>query len=217
MMWSDVAMTFYAELPMRRMRQILGDLFFVFWVGLWIRLGMWLHDVALGLAKPGELTESAATALGDRLQGAGERMGEVPVVGGNVSVPFDQAAEASRSLAAAGRTQADAAVSFAWWPGLLVALTPILVAALYYLPKRWRFARTAAAGRRFVDATADLDLFALRAMAHQPLHVLARISDDPAGAWRNGDQQIIRELAELELAAVGMSAPVAPGTLEATG
>lgn len=205
-------MTLYADLPLRRMRQILGDLLFVVWIVVWIRLGVWLHDVALALAKPGEMTDTAATRLGDRLQGAGDRLGDVPLVGGNVSEPFAQAADATRSLAEAGRAQAEAATTFSWWLGLLVALIPIVIVTAFYVPMRWRFARTAAAGRRFVDATADLDLFALRAMGHQPLHVLARISDDPAGAWRQGDQQVIRQLADLELAACGMRGTVPPPT-----
>ena len=35
-----------------------------------------------------------------------------------------------------------------------------------------------------------MDLFALRAMSHQPLHRLTRISGDPAGAWRRGDADV---------------------------
>ena len=41
----------------------------------------------------------------------------------------------------------------------------------------------------------DLDLFALRAMANQPMHVLAAISDDPVRAWRSGDRRVIDALA----------------------
>jgi hypothetical protein len=70
-----------------------------------------------------------------------------------------------------------------------------------------RFARRAGAARRLVDAAPHLDLFALRAMAHQPMHVLARISDDPAGAWRRGDRDVIRALATRELASVGLRPP----------
>ena len=56
---------------------------------------------------------------------------------------------------------------------------------------------------------ADLDLFALRALSHQPLHVLAKISDDPAGAWREGDRSVIARLADLELRDCGLAAPPA--------
>ncbi|HEY0776081.1 MAG TPA: hypothetical protein VGD51_18490, partial [Nocardioidaceae bacterium] len=64
--------------------------------------------------------------------------------------------------------------------------------------------------RRFIDSSDDLDLFALRAMAHQPLHRLARISDDPAGAWRRGDPDVVRRLATLELRDSGLSVPEVP-------
>ena len=73
-----------------------------------------------------------------------------------------------------------------------------------YLPLRWRFVREATAGQRFVDSGSDLDLFALRAMANQPLHRLARISDDPVRAWRDGDPDVVRALAVLELRDVGL-------------
>jgi hypothetical protein len=36
------------------------------------------------------------------------------------------------------------------------------------------------------------------------MRVLARVSDDPAGAWRARDPEVVRRLAELELADVGL-------------
>jgi hypothetical protein len=60
-----------------------------------------------------------------------------------------------------------------------------------------------------VDADADLDLFALRAMANQPLHVLARISSDPAGDWRRRDPAVVRALAAVELRSAGLRPPAA--------
>ena len=66
--------------------------------------------------------------------------------------------------------------------------------------------REATAGRRFIDSVDDLDLFALRAMARQPMHRLARISDDPAGAWRRQEPRWCA-LAALELRDSGLSVP----------
>ena len=63
--------------------------------------------------------------------------------------------------------------------GLSVALIPILVAAAIHLPIRWRFVREATAGVRFIDAQEDLDLFALRALANQPVRVLAEVGLRP--------------------------------------
>ena len=68
-------------------------------------------------------------------------------------------------------------------------------------------ARRTTAARHLVDADADVDLFALRAMTTQPMHVLARITDDPVGAWRRRDARLIRELGSLELRAAGLRPP----------
>ena len=101
----------------------------------------------------------------------------------------------------------------AFWLGLSVALIPVLIVAAFYLPVRLRFIREATAGRRFIDATADLDLFALRALARQPMHVLARVHDDPAGAWRASDPDVVAALADLELRECGLRprAPLSAG------
>ena len=58
-----------------------------------------------------------------------------------------------------------------------------------------------------MDGPADLDLFALRAMAHQPVHRLAAVSDDPVRAWRDGDAAVVRALALLELEEAGLTPP----------
>jgi hypothetical protein len=44
-------------------------------------------------------------------------------------------------------------------------------------------------------------------MANQPMHRLAKISDDPVGAWRDGDTEVITRLADLELRSTGLRAP----------
>jgi hypothetical protein len=105
----------------------------------------------------------------------------------------------------------EAVQTLAFWLALAVALIPILVLLWVYLPPRLRFVRRASAGQKFLDEAADLDLFALRAMTHQPLHVLAGLDDDPAGAWRRGDRNVIDRLAELELRSVGLRMPAKVG------
>ena len=84
---------------------------------------------------------------------------------------------------------------------------PILIVGATWLVLRLRFVRRASAAQRFIDAEPDLDLFALRAMANQPMPRLAKISDDPAGAWRRGDLDVIHALAGLELADGGCAHP----------
>ena len=87
------------------------------------------------------------------------------------------------------------------------ALVPVLIVGFVWLVLRLRFVRRASAAQRFIDAAPDLDLFALRAMANQPMPRLAKVSDDPAGAWRRGDPDVIHALALLELRECGLRPP----------
>ena len=197
-------MKLFADTPVRRTAQVLADLFFVAWLVVWVWIGMAVHDGTLELAGPARQTDSAATSMAEQFRDAGSMLGETPLVGDELAVPFDNAADASDGIAAAGRDTVSAVERLALLLGLSVALIPILIVAAIHLPRRWRFVREATAGARFVDTREDLDLFALRALANQPMRVLARISDDPAGAWRARDPEVVRKLAALELADVGL-------------
>ena len=200
-------LTLYADLPARRALQVLGDVGLLLWVWLWVVLAGKVRDATLELRGPGARVDSSATDLARRLRDAGEKVSSVPLVGDGVRKPFDGAGSAARELAGAGRAQVAATESLAHWLFWVVLLLPVLVVAWSYLPGRVAFVRRATAGRRFLDSGADLDLFALRAMAHQPLHVLARVDDDPAGAWRRGDPAVVDALARLELRSVGLRPP----------
>ena len=206
-MWSDGAMKLYAESPGRRTAQLLADLLLVVWLVAWAWAGSVVHDATLELGAPGEQLAESATGLSGALQDAGGTLGDVPVVGDEVQTPFDEASGAADQLAEVGRDQVRSVERLALWLGLSVAAIPILLGCLLHLPRRVRFVRRATAGARFVDAADDLDLFALRALAHQPMHVLARVSDDPAGAWRRGDRAVTDRLAEIELRSVGLRMP----------
>ncbi len=200
-------MKLYADLPVRRAVQAASDLAVLGWVALWLVVAVKVRDATLGLATPGRRIDASATDLAQRLRDAGERVGGVPLVGDEVQRPFDDAGGAAEGLASAGRAQVEAVQTLAFWLALAVALIPILAVLWFYLPPRIRFVRRATAGARFLDEAADLDLFALRAMTHQPLHVLARLGADPAGAWRRGDREVLDRLAELELRSVGLRPP----------
>jgi hypothetical protein len=201
-------MKLYADGPGRRARQVVGDVLLVLWVAVWLRLAMVVHDATLALAVPGEKIADAGAGLAGKLRDAGSSVGGVPLVGDDVRVPFDGAGDAADRIAAAGAAQVDAVHSLAFWLGLSVGAIPVLIVVAVYVPLRWRFVRAATAGQRFVDSGSDLDLFALRAMAHQPLHRLARISDDPVGSWRSGDARVVRDLAVLEMRDVGLEPPL---------
>jgi hypothetical protein len=200
-------MKLYADGHVRRTRQIAGDVLLVAWVVLSLWLARVVHDATLALATPGREIESAGGGLAERLRDAGSAVGDIPLVGDEVRSPFDGAGRAADQIAAAGAAQVAAVQDLAFWLGIAVAVVPVLVSLLVYLPRRWRFVQEATAGQRFIDSSADLDLFALRAMAHQPMHRLARVSDDPVRAWRDGRPDVVRALALLELRDAGLTAP----------
>jgi len=203
-------MKLYADSNPHRAAQVLGDVLLVVWVVVWIRIGFAVYDATVLLATPGEGISKAGDSLANQLRDAGATIGSVPLVGDQVRPPFDSAGDAADALAGAGQTQVDVVHDLATWLGVAIALIPILIVLAFYVPLRVRFILEARAAQRFIDAAEDLDLFALRAMTRQPMHRLARISDDPAGAWRRRDEDVVRRLAELELKDCGLSLPPVP-------
>ncbi|WP_107705437.1 hypothetical protein [Nocardioides allogilvus] len=197
-------MKVYADAPGRRTRQLLVDLLLIAWLVMWAWIGLVVHDGTMALAAPGRQTDASASAMAGQLRDAGGRLDDVPLVGEEVATPFDRAADASDGLAAAGRSSVAAVEKLALVLGFAIALIPMLVVLAFYVPGRLRFVREATAGARFIDSVDDLDLFALRALSNQPMRVLAKVSDDPAGDWRRRDPDVVRRLAELELADVGL-------------
>ena len=200
-------MKLYADTPARRTRQLLSDVLVLLWVGTWVWLGRQTHDVVMGLKAPADSITSAGTSVHSSLAGAGDQAGQIPLVGDQLKQWLGQAASSGTTLSRAGTSMATTVERVSLVLGLVVALVPIVVVVALWLYVRVGFARRASAAQRFIDASADLDLFALRAMATQPLSALARISDDPAGAWRRQDTAVIRELATLELRDQGLRPP----------
>jgi hypothetical protein len=200
-------MKLYADSPTRRLRQMVGDALLLGWILIWIEIGKAVHDATMALARPGQEINEASSGLADKLREASSVVGDTPLVGDELQSPFDGAGDAADQIASAGTSSVEAVEQLAHWLGWSVGAIPVLILLVGYLPLRWRFVRAASAGQRFVNAAEDLDLFALRALARQPMHRLGRISDDPAGAWRRGDPDVVRALAVLELNDVGLTPP----------
>lgn len=198
----------YAQTPGRRSVQVTGDVLLLVWVAVWLWVGTVVRDATLALAEPGRRLETGADDVAGSLREAAEQAGGVPLVGDELGTPFLSGADAASSIADAGRRQVEVVGDLATVLGLVVVAVPVLLVALPWVFVRVRFARRAGAAQRFVDADADLQLFALRAMANQPMHRLARVSDDPVSAWRAGDPRVVRALALLELRDAGLRPPV---------
>ena len=202
----------YADLPVRRTRQILADLSVLAWVVLWAYLGRFVHDATQTLAAPGRTLESAGNGFRDKMNGAGDAVDDLPVLHDRIASPFRSVSGVGDQIESAGTELVHAVDRLASVLGWTIALIPIVLVVGLWLALRIRFVRRASAAQRFVDSAADLDLFALRAIARQPMPRLAAVSDDPGGAWRRGDPDVIQRLAVLELRDCGLRPPVRVST-----
>ena len=197
-------MKLYADLPSTRVRQVVTDLAAVAWVYLWIRLGIWLDHLVGRLAAPGRTVERAGTGLADNLAGAGSRIDRVPGVGGTLAKPFNQAADAARALAGAGREQQQVVHDLALALAVALVAVPLGLVVFGWLPLRLRWMRRSGAAAALRAAPAGRDLLALRALATQPLRRLAALDPEIAAAWRRGDPEAVDALAALQLRRLGL-------------
>lgn len=204
-------MRIYAQRRGQLAGQLAGDVAVLVWALVWAVVGVAVDAAVATLAGPARETARTARDLAGQLGDAAASAGQVPGVGEQLRRPFDAAAGSVGDLVASADHQAASIERLAAVTGWLVFLIPVTTVLLVWLPRRVRFVRRARAAQRFIDAQADLDLFALRAMANQPMHVLAAISDDPVAAWRSGDRRVIDALAEAELRQAGLSLPARTG------
>ena len=175
-------MVWYSEIPARRARQILGDLWLVAWTALWIWAGIRLHDLVMNLATPALTIAEGAEDLSLSIDEAGAAVAAVPLIGEAMSAPFGGMSDAALGISDAGQATADAVSLLARFLAIALVVVAVMSWAVIWVPMRVIFIRRATAARHFVDANDDLDLLALRAMARQ-----RSVSDN--GAWGAGDLQ----------------------------
>jgi hypothetical protein len=200
-------MGIYARRPWRFLGQVFADVFVLVWTVVWWVIGRAADRAILSVASPARDTAGAAGRVSTQFTQAAEQAAKVPGVGGQLRQPFDAAAGSLTDVIAAANRQVRSIERLAELMGWLVFLIPVTIVLVLWLPRRIGFLVRARAAQRFLESSADLDLFALRALASQPMHVLARISPDPVAAWRTGDATVIHKLAEVELRRSGLRMP----------
>jgi hypothetical protein len=193
----------YAETAGLRARQVLVDLAVAAWTAAWVAAGLALYRLVGKLAVPGARVEQAGGGFAGDVAEIQQKIGRVPVVGDQLQAPFGRLAGTGRALAEAGVAQQEVVRQLALWLGLVVAAVPVVALLLVWLPHRVAWAREAGAASRLRLDGADLELFAVRAVANRPLRQLHRVSPDPAGDLRAGEYEA---LAELELRTLGLRA-----------
>lgn len=200
-------MGIYAQRPGRLAGQLLGDVFVLVWAVVWAVVAVVVDRTVSLLAAPARQTAETAQRLSSSFSDAADQAAQLPGLGDQLRQPFDAASGSLGDLVSSANDTVDTIHQIAALLGWMAFLIPVSLLVAFWLPRRIRFYRLAKAAQGFLDEQADLDLFALRAMATQPMHVLAGISPDPVGAWRAGDRAVINRLAEVELRRSGLVMP----------
>jgi hypothetical protein len=197
-------MKIYSDFAGRRTRQIIADLAALVAIALWIWFGYTVFTLVNGLAFWGLKMEEAGSGFEGAMTEVGNTLGGIPLIGSGIRIPFDGASAAGANLEAAGVAQQEAVFQLAVTLGIGIPLLPILTILAIWLIPRIMFIRRASRAKQVVTAPAGMDLLALRALTSQKLSAIAKIDADALGAWRRGEPDVVRRLAQLELRSSGV-------------
>jgi hypothetical protein len=194
----------YADHPDRRFRQILGDVLGLVVVLGAIPAGRGLYGWLSSYAEPWRELEVAAGGLADNLRGAADTIGSVPLVGDPVAESLTNAADSAAAMADAGRSLQDFVGATAGVAGVLLTGAALLLAVIFWIMPRIAWVQQADAARAVHADPDGMDVLALRALAGAPITQLAASGDGLLAAWREGDPEVIRNLAQVEMARLGL-------------
>jgi hypothetical protein len=197
-------MKIYSDFAARRTRQIIADVLALGAIALWVWFGYTVFTLINNLAVFGVQMEDAGAGFRETMTEVGETLGGVPLIGPGIRLPFDGASAAGGSLESAGQAQQEAVLQLATTLGIGTAALPVLTILIVWLVPRILFIRRAGRAKAIVTADAGLDLLALRALTTQKLSAITAIDADALGAWRRGEPQVVRRLAQLELKSSGV-------------
>jgi hypothetical protein len=198
-------MRFYAERPGRFLLQILADVLVVLWILLCVEIARIARDTVLALQTPANTLTDAGNGIRGGFDDAARTAGQIPLVGEDLARALGGGTGAGQSLADAGRDLAATIATIAGGTAIGIVVLGALPVLVLWLPLRLRYAVAAGTAARF--RRLDSDLLALRAITRRPVRSLLKVSDDPAGAWRRDDREVVHALAALELRSLGLRPP----------
>jgi hypothetical protein len=198
-------MRFYAEHPLRVAQQVLADVAVIGWVWLVVTAARAARALIDELQGPATALTSAGQSVRGTFAEVAHTAAKIPLVGGELAKALGVGAGAGDSLTAAGQQQVQILDTLGLWAAIAIVVLAAVPVVVVWLYVRLSYARVA--GSAAVARARDIDLLALRALAHRPTRQLLRVSGDPAAAWRRDDPRVVRDLATLELDALGLRAP----------
>ncbi|MGZ4546596.1 MAG: hypothetical protein ACXVX8_06700 [Blastococcus sp.] len=200
-------MQFYAQASLLRSRQLASDAGLLGWLVAWVLIARLVRRAVLALAAPGRAVEGLGSSVAGNMSSAAHAAHDVPLVGDQLSAPFQKLAGAGASVGGAGQAAQDAVGTLAAVLTVVLVLLPVGWLLLRWLPWRLRWVREAGAARRLLTGTPDLEVLAARALATAPLPRLAALPAGTGAAWHAGEPAAVRALAALELERLGLRLP----------
>ena len=196
-------MKLYADTSSRRLGQLVGDLTALAWSIVAVLVVRSVYGRVLELSGPGRQLEVAGDGLHDKATHAQGQVADLPGIGGAISKPLKAIGDMGRSTAAVGRSEQEAARDVALLLAVVVATT-LFSLVVVWVVRRLRWARKASQARNLAMMAGGRSVLALRALANAPIAKLRRVAPDPVEAWRSGDPDAERSLADVELATLGL-------------
>lgn len=195
-------MKLYAELPQRLTLQALFDVIVIVWCWIWIRVGLYIHDLVGRLSAGGRFLIDAGQDLEKTASSVQGNVVRVPVLGSFLKERFDSLVDVGRSLQDSGMSQLRTVETLSLWLGFVVGLLPILLALWIWTSRRTGWIRDASAAVKLRDDPRNHYLFALRAITSRPLTELRSApAREAIRAFHAGDYA---PLARLELKEMGL-------------
>lgn len=201
--WEDLVMRIYARPSLLLLRQILFDLLVVAWIWGWWKLSALTEARIADLAAPADKSVDALETIGAGIAQAGAAAGNIPLVGEQVQRPINALSTDVTELMHTASAQADATRQTAASIGFWMFLIPALLAASWFLWRKYRYARATARLARLAAMPGGEVLLAWRAVNQLPLNQLAYIPN-VVPALLAGDAATIQTLSNLARMECGM-------------
>ena len=178
-------MRFYPGTPQRFANRVVSDVLVVLAIVLLALLGLKVRDTVNSLVVVPQGVRETGSAVQSGFHDAGDAVGDVPIVGGDLSDAFESAGEGSGGrVESLGQEGIDSIHRLADLLGLLVFALPATMVLAWYLPPRLALVRRLTAASQVLDDQASPErrrLIAMRAAFALPYETLLRHTRDPLG------------------------------------
>jgi hypothetical protein len=178
-------MRFYSNIPHRFATRLLADVLVVTAIVLLALLGLSVRETVNRLVVVPQGVRETGGAVQSGFQDAADAVGDVPIIGGDLSDAFESAGHGSGGrVESLGQEGIDRTHRLADLLGLLVFGLPAAAILVWYLPPRLALARRITVASQVLDDRTSPErrrLIAMRAAFALPFETLLRHTPDPVG------------------------------------